>query len=910
LIPDPYLIMFSRPSLQIERRLTQAGGDAYAGVRFVTQTLPLDDEDHGDGVDRPFYVPAEWDMAGVRAFLAAFALEAVPSAVRAVPEDGVPSWLCRRIADEAALQSLPAHDRMMPETSLPEIFDRIAGGWTYGAWQAGLFASDADAKAYYDELRRLLAGRYVVPDPATGRALGAFWAYGVLADAPLFGSVVLGPDPASARLTEALDHALQTARLAEVGVSVGRHVDVGGDFPATSSMCQAILRAGGVGGASGSVSLTLDADHEDAFAFVATPLRVEAEATAARVGQRRTEELLDNLRAAVRERPFLTLEARFDPNRNRILARAIQDAEAAGIFPALIDHTLDLIRTGQSPTALVMDDPETGIKTPHMLRLSNRFLDALVGGRAYQPLTRRGVRGVRRVDAHYLWDRIATASWFSGDPVLVFEDTVQDWNGMGDLAPVHAATQGGAALLPDRTASPHAILNLMAFRTAAGRFDSALFAHSCRLLTIALETSIRQSGYPSEAIQDQTQNLRPIGLSFTNLAAYLVSTGLAYDSADGRATAGAITAVMTASATAASAELAAILSPFPAYDACKVSLRRVLQNQRRAVEGEQFDYDGLSILPQASIPPGVPDLGLIAFARHAFDQALALVDRHGLRHAQLTALVYSQVADLCLGAGSAGAAPMDCFIVENGQDGALPSLAPATLKGLQHLAVPDNIQADILRHTLGTGVFDGAPGLSRKRLEAEGFDPSTLARLQALLPTVPDVRHIFTLWSLGPDFCLRTLGISEEHLRSSDFDILGWIGFRADEIAAASRYCCGTRRLDDAPALTPAQQAVFRDDIGADAQLRLYAALQPFLSGGIGQPVRVSGAATVEDCNYLLRQAWQLGLKTVALYRPALPHQNRSQDSETAENAPLFADLPRQPNPKANHLRVIDGGRV
>src|SRR4029077_11646279 len=121
---------------------------------------------------------------------------------------------------------------------------------------------------------------------------------------------------------------------------------------------------------------------------------------------------------------------------------------------------------------------------------------------------------------------------------------------------------------------------------AAGRFDVEAYEHLCRLWTIVLEISVMMAQFPSRAIAELSYEFRTLGLGFANIGGLLMTMGLSYDSKEGRALCGALSAIMTGTAYATSAEMAKELGPFPGYKKNASHMLRVIRNHRRAAHGE------------------------------------------------------------------------------------------------------------------------------------------------------------------------------------------------------------------------------------------------------------------------------------------------------------------------------------
>ncbi|MCB1334369.1 MAG: vitamin B12-dependent ribonucleotide reductase, partial [Roseivivax sp.] len=145
--------------MRIERLYTTAGQDAYAGIDFVTTTSEIRNPD-GKVVFKldDIEVPARWSQVASDVIAQKYFRKAgVPSALKKVAEEGVPEFLWR---SEAEGKDTPREG----ETSSKQVFDRLAGAWTYWGWKGGYFSTEEDARAYYDEMRYMLAAQMGAPN--------------------------------------------------------------------------------------------------------------------------------------------------------------------------------------------------------------------------------------------------------------------------------------------------------------------------------------------------------------------------------------------------------------------------------------------------------------------------------------------------------------------------------------------------------------------------------------------------------------------------------------------------------------------------------------------------------------------------------------------------------------------------
>ncbi|HSU99660.1 MAG TPA: vitamin B12-dependent ribonucleotide reductase, partial [Roseiarcus sp.] len=167
--------------MRIERHFTQAGVSPYDLVPFATTKSEIRNPDGSvvfslEGVE----VPAAWSQVAADVLAQKYFRKAgIPARVRRVEEESVPSFLWRSVADETALSSLPKDERFVSEISARQVFDRLAGAWAYWGWKAGYFDKEEDARAYYDEMRLMLARQMAAPNSPQWFNTGLHWAYGV-----------------------------------------------------------------------------------------------------------------------------------------------------------------------------------------------------------------------------------------------------------------------------------------------------------------------------------------------------------------------------------------------------------------------------------------------------------------------------------------------------------------------------------------------------------------------------------------------------------------------------------------------------------------------------------------------------------------------------------------------------------
>ena len=163
--------------MRIERRHTTQGETPYARIDFRLTTSEIKNPDGSivfrlDNVE----VPAAWSQVASDVLAQKYFRKAgVAARLKKVEEESVPSFLWRSVPDTEALAALPEKERFVSELSAKQVFDRLAGCWTYWGWKGNYFSSDEDAQALYDELRYMLAMQMVAPNSPQWFNTGLHW---------------------------------------------------------------------------------------------------------------------------------------------------------------------------------------------------------------------------------------------------------------------------------------------------------------------------------------------------------------------------------------------------------------------------------------------------------------------------------------------------------------------------------------------------------------------------------------------------------------------------------------------------------------------------------------------------------------------------------------------------------------
>ena len=914
--------------MRINRRYTKEGQSAYADIRFRLTTSEIRNPDGSvvfrlDNVEVPeFWSQVASDVLAQKYFRKA----GVPARLKKVEENSVPSFLWRSIADEEALAELPEKERYVGEHTSKQVFDRLAGTWTYWGWKGGYFDSEADAQAVFDELRYMLATQMCAPNSPQWFNTGLHWAYGI--DGPGQGHYYV--DAFTGKLTRSksayehpqphacfiqgikddlvneggiMDLWVREARLFKYGSGTGTNFSAvrgegeklsgGGRSSGLMSFLKIGDRAAGAIKSGGTTRraakmVIVDVDHPDIETYIDWKMleeqKVAALVTGAKINQK-------HLRAIIKA--CVNCEGSgddcFSPEKNPALKREIKLARKAFVPDNYIKRVIQFAKQGYKDIHFPIYDTDwdseayltvSGQNSNNSVRVTDGFLKAVEADGKWDLTYRKNGRVAKTLDSRALWEKIGYAAWASADPGLQYHTTVNDWHTCLASGEIRASNPCSEYMFLDDTACNLASLNLLTFRDEkTGTFNVESYEHAVRLWTVVLEISVMMAQFPSRQIAELSYEFRTLGLGYANIGGLLMTSGIPYDSDTGRAICGALTAIMTGVAYATSAEMAAKLGPFAGYKKNREHMLRVIRNHRRAAHGERTGYEKVATPPIPLDHGACPDQKLIAHAEAAWDNALRLGEQHGYRNAQATVIAPTGTIGLVMDCDTTGIEP-DFALVKFKKlagGGYFKIINRAVPEALRTLGYSETDIAEIEAYAVGHGTLAQAPAINHTTLKAKGFTDEAIAKVEKLLPTAFDIKFAFNKWTLGEDFCRDQLKFPAEDLASPAFDFLAALGFSKREIEAANTYVCGAMTVEGAPHLKPAHYPVFdcanpcgrtgKRYLSVESHIRMMAAAQPFISGAISKTINMPNDATVEDCKAAYLLSWKLALKANALYR-------------------------------------------
>ncbi|MEX2034767.1 MAG: vitamin B12-dependent ribonucleotide reductase, partial [Xanthobacteraceae bacterium] len=499
--------------MRIERRYTKDGQSAYADIAFRLTASEIRNPDgsvvfRADDVEVPeFWSQVASDVLAQKYFRKA----GVPARLKRVEEETVPSFLWRSVRDDQALEQLPEQERTVGEQSSKQVFDRLAGTWTYWGWKGGYFDSEDDARAFFDELRCMLAMQMAAPNSPQWFNTGLHWAYGI--DGPSQGHHYV--DYKTGKLTKSkssyehpqphacfiqsinddlvneggiMDLWVREARLFKYGSGTGTNFSRlraeserlagGGKSSGLMSFLKIGDRAAGAIKSGGTTRraakmVIVDTDHPDIEQFIDWKVIEEQKVANLVTGSKINQK---HLRAILKA--CINCEGSgddcFTPEKNPALKREIKAARRSFVPDNFIKRVIQFAKQGYTDIHFPIYDTDwdseayltvSGQNSNNSVRVTDEFLKAVEADGDWD-LTFRTKPGkvAKTVKARDLWEKIGHAAWACADPGLQFHTTVNDWHTCPASGPIRASNPCSEYMFLDDTACNLASMNLLAFR--------------------------------------------------------------------------------------------------------------------------------------------------------------------------------------------------------------------------------------------------------------------------------------------------------------------------------------------------------------------------------------------------------------------------------------------------------------
>ena len=848
--------------LKIDRKFTDTGKDPFQKLKWEKRDVEIRNFDGSVAFSmKDVNLPDNYSQIAANVLAQKYLRKAgVPKKLKRVKEAGVPIWLQKSVPDSKSKS-------LGEERDGKQTFRRLAGTWTYWGWKYGYFASEKDARSFYDEMCYMLAFQMVSPNSPQWFNTGLNWAYGI--EGPAQGHYFIDPETGELeKSVNAYEHPqphacfiqsvsddlvnpggimdlwTREARLFKFGSGTGSNfsrirgegepLSGGGMSSGLMSFLRIGDRAAGAIKSGGTTRraakmVCLDMDHPDIENFINWKLTEEEKVAALVAGSQHLQNHANEILAAIQAHP--DDGSRFDQSVNKVLAKSINSALKAYVPDNLVARVLELGEQGY--THIEIDTYNTswegdayatvsGQNSNNSVRVSNDFMQAVIGESDWNLYWRteledaksegREPKPSKTLPANKLWDSIARAAWSCADPGLQYDTTINEWHTCLADGKINGSNPCSEYMFLDDTACNLASLNLVKFYDdESTQFKTEEYSHAIRLWTVALEISVLMAQFPSEEIARRSYDYRTLGLGYANIGSLLMRMGIPYDDNRASAICGALTSVLGGISYATSAEMASIKGPFPRYEHNKENMQRVIRNHRRAAyKTPDEDYEGLTVKPKGIDSNYCPEY-LLSAARHSWDLAIDLGEKNGFRNAQSTVIAPTGTIGIVMDCDTTGIEP-DFALVKFktlAGGGMLRIINQSVPLALNRLGYDASQSKEIVNYIVGFGTFEDSPEINRESLKRKGLTPEVIDSIESQIDRFTSLSLLITPSSVGHDFCKQKLRVEDSHLEELNFSLLSHLGFTKEQIEAANDHVFGRLTIEGAPHVKEKDLEVF-----------------------------------------------------------------------------------------------------
>jgi ribonucleoside-diphosphate reductase alpha chain len=315
-----------------------------------------------------------------------------------------------------------------------------------------------------------------------------------------------------------------------------------------------------------------------------------------------------------------------------IWCKALEERKARALRDAGFDMDLD----GADSHSIQYQNANNSV------RVSDEFMQAVADDADWDLKAVTSGETLKTIPARELMGQIAESAWECADPGMQYDTTINRWHTAPNTSRINASNPCSEYMHIDNSACNLASINLLKYLDDDGTFDVEGFKHTVEVMFTAQEILVGNADYPTPKIGENSRRFRQLGLGYANLGALLMAQGLAYDSDQGRAWAGAITALMTGHAYATSARTASRMGPFAGYAENAEPMAEVLRMHRAAV----------AEIDEEQVP-----VELLGAAQRAWDEAVDVGEVHGVRNAQASVLAPTGTIGLMMDCDTTGIEP-------------------------------------------------------------------------------------------------------------------------------------------------------------------------------------------------------------------------------------------------------------
>jgi ribonucleoside-diphosphate reductase alpha chain len=558
------------------------------------------------------------------------------------------------------------------ENDFAQVFHRLALAYKTWAKKLQVFKKKSELDLFYDEVLWLLANQRMAPNSPQWFNTGLFEAYGLKGEDQGHYALNLAtkkvessrnsfkrPQAHACFIQSVQDTLVGTdglmdllkkeARLFKFGSGSGTNFSTlrsrgelikhGGQSSGVISFLKVSDRSAGAISSGGTTRraakmVILDDDHPEVLDFIRWKSLEENKARALIEGQNK----------------MISVEKRWSVLCQYAESEFIKECLAMGLGLEFIRHLLELKNSHLPFTAPDWSSDYqgeiyqtlSGQNANHSIRVSDKLLKAVDKNNEWTFRYQVTGKKNKKIKARELWDELAQSAWLCADPGVIYKDIINQWNPCPADGEIRATNPCGEYIFLDDTACNLASINLLKFENKAGEFDLEGFEHTIDLIVLILEMTVSMASYPSELIAKRSLEYRTLGLGITNLGAFLMQRGLAYDSTKARELSQSLVSLMSARAWLKSTELAWQFGSYPAFKRNKKFHLQILKKHAKA--SKKIQTSGV-------------DKNILNRANHLWNDVLTQAQQYGVRHAQTTLIAPTGTISLIMDCDTLGIEP-------------------------------------------------------------------------------------------------------------------------------------------------------------------------------------------------------------------------------------------------------------
>jgi len=535
------------------------------------------------------------------------------------------------------------------ESSVRQLIGRVARTMKEWGVQSGYFASEEDAQTFHDELTFLLLNQYASFNSPV-------WFNCGIEEQPQCSACFINS------VEDTMDSILQLTR------TEGRLFKYGsGTGTNFSSLRSSTAKLSGGGIASGPVSFM---KGFDAFAGV-----IKSGGKTRRAAK------------------MVILNIDHPDIMEFVECKAKEELKAWTLIEAGYDGSVD----GSAYSSIFFQNANNSV------RVTDEFMESVEQDGIWATRERSTNQIVDTYQARDMMQKIAESCHTCGDPGMQFDSTINRWHTCKNTARINASNPCSEYMFLDDSACNLSSLNLLKFMDGQGAFDVESFRRAVDVMISAQEIIIDSASYPTEKIDQNSREYRPLGLGYANLGALLMYNGLAYDSDEGRDYAAAITSAMCGEAYLQSARIAARKGPFAGYAENREPFLDVMRMHRSALQNINME--------------NVPE-NLMQAAQECWDLAVLEGTVHGFRNAQTTVLAPTGTIGFMMDCDTTGVEP-DLALVKFKKmvGGGIIKIVNNTVpSALEKLGYEEKEIVAITKYIDENGIIEGAPAIKEEHL--------------------------------------------------------------------------------------------------------------------------------------------------------------------------------------------------